>query len=135
MNNSNGSEIRNTLDILYSELYNTDNKEKKASITKEIDAILSQAYEVKPLLLFLNRMRGKVFYNSIMKVVNDETIDDYELSLGLSSLITHALIEMKKSNKSFFELHIPELSRLLEEYLNGQIFQDYIRDYLRKLMY
>lgn len=135
MNSSNGSEIRNTLDVLYSELYNTDNKEKKVSITKEIDAILSQAYEVKPLLLFINRMRGKAFYNSIMKVVNNETIDDYELSLGLSSLITHALIEMKKSNKSFFELHIPELSRLLEEYLNGQIFQDYIRDYLRKLMY
>lgn len=135
MNSSNGSEIRNTLDVLYSELYNTDNKEKKVSITKEIDAILSQAYEVKPLLLFINRMRDKAFYNSIMKVVNNETIDDYELSLGLSSLITHALIEMKKSNKSFFELHIPELSRLLEEYLNGQIFQDYIRDYLRKLMY
>lgn len=135
MNSSNGSEIRNTLDILYNELYSTDNKEKKSSITKEIDAILSQAYEVKPLLLFINRMRGKAFYNSIMKVVNNEIIDDYELSLGLSSLITHALIEMKKSNKSFFELHIPELSRLLEEYLNGQIFQDYIRDYLRKLMY
>lgn len=135
MNSSNGSEIRNTLDILYNELYSTDNKEKKSSITKEIDAILSQAYEVKPLLLFINRMRGKAFYSSIMKVVNNEIIDDYELSLGLSSLITHALIEMKKSNKSFFELHIPELSRLLEEYLNGQIFQDYIRDYLRKLMY
>ena len=70
-----------------------------------------------------------------MKIINNEPIDDYELSLGLSSLITHALIEMKKSNKSFFDLHIPELSRLLEEYLNGQIFQDYIRDYLRKLIY
>ena len=134
-NKSSDNEIRNTLDKLYEEYYNTDSKEKKSHISREIDVIISQAYEVKPLLLFLNRMKSKPFYKSIMKIVNNEPIDDYELSLGLSSLVTHALIEMKKTDKSFFDLHIPELSRLLEEYLNGQIFQDYIRDYLRKLMY
>ena len=132
---SSGNDIRNTLDELYKIYYNTDSKTKKSQISKEIDTIVSQAYEVKPLLLFINRMRDKSFYSSIMKIINNEPIDDYELSLGLSSLITHALIELKKSNKSFFDLHIPELSRLLEEYLNGQIFQDYIRDYLRKLIY
>ena len=134
-NKSSDNEIRNTLDKLYEEYYNTDSKEKKSRISREIDVIISQAYEVKPLLLFLNRMKSKPFYKSIMKIVDNEPIDDYELSLGLSSLVTHALIEMKKTDKSFFDLHIPELSRLLEEYLNGQIFQDYIRDYLRKLMY
>ena len=134
-NKSSDNEVRNTLDKLYEEYYTTDSKEKKSRISREIDVIISQAYEVKPLLLFLNRMRGKPFYKSIMKIVNNEPIDDYELSLGLSSLVTHALIEMKKADKSFFDLHIPELSRLLEEYLNGQIFQDYIRDYLRKLIY
>ena len=134
-NKASGNEIRNTLDKLYEEYYNTDSKEKKSHISREIDVIISQAYEVKPLLLFLNRMKSKPFYKSIMKIVDNEPIDDYELSLGLSSLVTHALIEMKKTDKSFFDLHIPELSRLLEEYLNGQIFQDYIRDYLRKLMY
>ena len=134
-NKSSDNEIRNTLDKLYEEYYTTDSKEKKSHISREIDVIISQAYEVKPLLLFLNRMKSKPFYKSIMKIVDNEPIDDYELSLGLSSLVTHALIEMKKTDKSFFDLHIPELSRLLEEYLNGQIFQDYIRDYLRKLIY
>ena len=84
---------------------------------------------------FFQFLQDKDIALSYLSLLDNEPIDDYELSLGLSSLVTHALIEMKKTDKSFFDLHIPELSRLLEEYLNGQIFQDYIRDYLRKLMY
>ena len=52
---SSGNDIRNTLDELYKIYYNTDSKVKKSQISKEIDTIVSQAYEVKPLLLFINR--------------------------------------------------------------------------------
>ena len=75
---SSGNDIRNTLDELYKIYYNTDSKVKKSQISKEIDTIVSQAYEVKPLLLFINRMRDKSFYSSIMKIINNEPIDDYE---------------------------------------------------------
>lgn len=128
-------EVRNTLDNLYKEYYNTSSKKEKESLSRDIDCLVAQAYEVKPLFLFLNRMRGKSFYSVIMKIVNNEEVSDYEISLALSSMITHALLEMKVSDKSFFDLHINELSRVLSEYLNGQVFDDYIRDYLRKLLF
>ena len=121
--------LRQTLDVLYSQSFRGD---KFAD--EQIDILLSKAFAIEPMALFLHRNYKKKFYETLNNLVLDKQVSDFEVARSLSSLLNHALTEMEDHDTNFIALNINSLSSLLNSFLQGEIAQDTIKEYFRKYL-
>lgn len=107
--------LKDTILTLAGEVLNGNKKSEIA-----LDSILSEAFNISYLTLFLKRISKKDCVITISKLVSGIEVSDIEVSKALSSLLTHSLIELEKDDSKFFELRIVEQSLVLNKYLSGE---------------
>ena len=84
--------------------------------------------------LFIKTIKEKPVYRSLLKVLKGEEIDDFSLSLFVSSMITHQLIECKQWGlNSFLALKIEEQTQLLLDFMRGVVVSSEVCSYYGKL--
>lgn len=119
--NNNTVSIRETLDKFYKELY-LDRTCNYADVSRSIDMVLSKAYHVDSLSLFLLRINKKDCVQNLKKLLADiNSIDDAQVARALSSLVTHSLLEMEKDVLFYKSLRISEQTNLLSSFIEGDI--------------
>lgn len=112
-----------------------DMKAGNVEAERELDAVLSQAYDIDYFKLFLIGLSKKDCMKTIKRLFTDsDSIGDLELSTALSSLLTHSLIELKKDTTRYFDLNIPYQSTQLNDFLLGTTTRESIREFFYKYL-
>lgn len=76
--------------------------------TKRMDEILSKLpTEIQLLEALVEKLRGKSVFNNLKKIIRGESVDPVNHAIGISSLITHVLIECK--NNKEYKMLLPDL--------------------------
>ena len=70
----------------------TENGDKQAS--RDLDNLIAQIQGVSRLNLFLKRIAHKDCIKTLKRLVNGKNINEQELSLAISSLLTQSLLEL-----------------------------------------
>ena len=126
-------DIRSTLDKLYGDYYLCSG-EKKKEIDRQINAIISKAYDIDKFSLFLAANIHKKFYKTFSKLIKGEEVSDFEVGRSLSSLLNHSLTEMEDNEENYTDLRINEQSKLLYEFLYGLKGQEEVVEFFSKYM-
>lgn len=128
-----------SLEILYSKRLNSKDQSirdraqelidlmyRSSDIPSEVIEFISQNddnYLKQYLSLFMDEMSSKKFYKNLRLLYKGERLDYVNVSKTLTSLITHALIDVDKGKISLSDavkiLRLDEFSEILNEYLRG----------------
>lgn len=88
----------------------------KESELKELDESEKVKYE------FFYKTRKKAFHKNLRNLIEKFNPDDIELALGMTSMLTHSLIEMQKEGKSVYtNLDINILIETVSNFLKGDL--------------
>lgn len=128
------NDVRQTLDSLYDKLYDCKSSEQKGLISNSINVVLSKAFEVDRLTLFLATMSAKQFYKTFSNLLKGEEVSDFEVGRSLSSLLNYSLNEMKNFTDNYQLLHIAEQSTILNKFLIGEVTQQEVKEFISKYM-
>ena len=110
------SDIRDTIISL---AIRADNGDKQAS--RDLDHIISKIEGVSRLSLFLKRIANKDCIKTLKRLVNGKSVNEQDLSLAISSLLTQSLLELSIDPTLFKELQIREQVTVLNEFIKGEI--------------
>lgn len=80
--------------------------------------------------LFFVKHEDKPFYNTLCSLLKGAEIDDNELAISLSSLLTYCLIEVRDDPTAYVYLRIEHLSSLLNNYILGDGTQERVKEWL-----
>ena len=119
--------IRQTLD--YQLLHQGD-----PQASTNIDKILSKAYNIPYLTLFLYRNTKKRYFITFSQLVNNQSVSDYEVGRSLSSLLNSLLNELPQEETLYQPLKISTISSLLSQFLQGEINQQPIKDFFKEYL-
>ena len=117
--------MRECLDDLYMNYYqakSNNNKELMKVFDTKINEYINTVNSDKSIARFLFSMKGKAFIKNLNKVRIGEFISDIELAKMITSIITHSLIEVEKTDIVLVdELLISKQSNLLSKFISGEI--------------
>jgi hypothetical protein len=83
---------------------------------KSVDeALKGLPTEYQLLEAIVSKLKGKSVYTNLCKIIKNENVDSVDKAIGLSSLLTHVLIEARTNRE--YRMLIPTLLRKLEDIL------------------
>ena len=80
---------------------------------------------------FIKETKDKHFQKVIKDWLLNKPIDDINLAIALSSMLTHSLIDMRTSVDNFTALDVRQQSTCLQLWLSGQYNREEIKEYYR----
>lgn len=81
---------------------------------------------------FINAMKEKPFYKIMLNWLMDKPVDDINLAVAISSMLTHSLIAMRESVDNYTALDIRQQSIVLQLWLNGEYNREEIKEYYKQ---
>lgn len=80
---------------------------------------------------FFYKTRKKSFHKNLREQIEKDEVDDIDLALAMTSMLTHSLIEMKKdSEKVYKELDVYTLTETVSKFLSGDLSSNEVMDIL-----
>ncbi|MFW6015690.1 MAG: hypothetical protein ACOCRK_04575 [bacterium] len=72
---------------------------------------------------FFYKTRKKAFHKNLREQLSkDDSINDIELALAMTSMLTHSLIEMKQEGKELYQLlEVNKLTDTVSKFLSGEL--------------
>ena len=92
----------NSLLVEYCDAYISNNAKKMDIVLKKFPT------EIQLLESLVEKLRGKSVFSNLKKIIRGESIDNVNHAVGISSLMTHVLIEIKQGNKEY-KILLPDL--------------------------